>query len=90
MVAVEMRWRLPPLIAAHFGVAIDENVLPWHEYVFENDEPLRTELRAFVRTIVDGGQVPTDGEAGLRVVRALNMAVGEVPTITDWRVRTPA
>ena len=37
VVAVEVRGRLPPLVARDFDVAVDEHVLPRHEHVVEHD-----------------------------------------------------
>jgi len=48
---------------------------------FDRDEPLRTELAAFIDHIVHGTPVPTGGEAGLAVVRALSMTASSEPQI---------
>lgn len=57
---------------------------------FERDEPLRTELQAFLTYIRQGGSSPTDGEAGLRVVRALAMAAApSSPILHEIYERTP-
>src|SRR5215831_21068780 len=37
MVAVEMRGRLPPLVACDFQIAIDEDPLPGHKHIVEYD-----------------------------------------------------
>jgi UDP-2-acetamido-3-amino-2,3-dideoxy-glucuronate N-acetyltransferase len=48
---------------------------------FERDEPLRTEIQAFLDLISHGTAVPTDGEAGLAVVRALSMSPSPGPPV---------
>lgn len=57
---------------------------------FERDEPLRTELQAFIDQITHGTPVPTNGEAGLAVVRALSMTASSEPQILhETYERTP-
>jgi len=56
---------------------------------FERDEPLRTELQAFIDFIERGRPVPTDGDAGLRVVRALAMAAKPGHILHEIYERTP-
>jgi UDP-2-acetamido-3-amino-2,3-dideoxy-glucuronate N-acetyltransferase len=58
---------------------------------FEREDPLRTELQAFLDLIIDGTRVPTSGEAGLAVVRALSMTAASEPQILhETYERTPA
>jgi UDP-2-acetamido-3-amino-2,3-dideoxy-glucuronate N-acetyltransferase len=57
---------------------------------FEADEPLRAELQSFLSMMAGAAQVPTDGEAGLRVVRALSLASSSSQTIVhELYERTP-
>ena len=56
---------------------------------FDSNEPLRTEIEAFLDQITNGTPVPTSGEAGLAVVRALSMtAPSETQTIHETYERT--
>ncbi|MGH7715932.1 MAG: Gfo/Idh/MocA family protein [Vulcanimicrobiaceae bacterium] len=56
---------------------------------FERGEPLRTEIEAFLDLITNGTPVPTGGDAGLAVVRALSMGASSEPqTIHETYERT--
>lgn len=58
---------------------------------FSSDEPLRTEIQTFLAMIAEGTPVITDGEAGVKVVRALSMASSKSPNIVhEILERTPA
>src|SRR5215204_7370826 len=53
MIAVEMRRRLPPLIAANLEAAVDENVLPRNEHVVADDEAVSL-IEAAAQRIIEG------------------------------------
>ena len=41
MIAEQVRWRFAPLIARQFDIAVDEDPLPGHKHVVENDIAVR-------------------------------------------------
>jgi len=56
---------------------------------FMADEPLKTELEAFTGMILSGDRVPSDGDAGVAVVRALSMMQTRSHVVHEMYERMP-
>lgn len=63
----------------------DETVLE-----FDAGEPLRTELETFIGMILRSESVPSDAEAGIKVVRALSMCAPQPTIVHELYERMPA
>jgi UDP-2-acetamido-3-amino-2,3-dideoxy-glucuronate N-acetyltransferase len=57
---------------------------------FDADEPLRTELEAFIAMILRSESVPSDADAGIKVVRALAMCAPKSTIVHELYERMPA
>ena len=57
---------------------------------FDADEPLRTELERFIGMILHSEPVPSDAEAGIKVVRALSMCAPKPTIVHELYERMPA
>ena len=55
----------------------------------ESDEPLRTELQSFVGMLTRGERVPSDGDAGVAVVRALSLGAPASQPSSELYERIP-
>jgi UDP-2-acetamido-3-amino-2,3-dideoxy-glucuronate N-acetyltransferase len=59
-------------------------------FEFDGDEPLRTELESFIGMILRSESVPSDADAGIKVVRALSMCAPQPTIVHEVYERMPA